>query len=491
MAESVNKRGNTMIRTMVLGVLLLAGTAAQAVDILPTPMRVEKADGYCRVADCETISYAPPQEDVGDEGYELLVSQEGVVIRAHTDAGRFYAKKSLEQLVEHATDERIPCLKIVDRPRYGWRSFMIDSGRQYQKMETIKGLIDRMALLKMNVFHWHLTENDGWRIEIKKYPKLTEVGAFVCSGKEQQGYYTQEDVREIIRYAAERHISVVPEIDVPGHSESALRAYPELSCSRKEPARKAGAKGLSPFLYCGGRESTYTFLCDVLDEICELFPFEYIHLGGDEAPKSEWKKCPECQAKIRELGLANEHELQIELTNRLARHLARKGRKAICWGDVVTFPGQALEDNVVVHWWNWRWHKDKALREGIERNLKVIANSNYYTYLNFPQKHPWRGYKMNRVFDFQTCYEQNPCDIQNPTAKEREALLGMGCCLWTDSNLTEEWLDLRLFPRIFALSEQMWHTGERLPFTEFKSRVYARREMLERKGIGGDWDEEF
>jgi len=469
-------------------IVLLVAPAIGEVNILPTPGRVEFLPGSCPVDVAESVEFQPLEKKLGPEGYELEISELGVVVRANAAAGKFYARQSLQQLVNHAQGGTIPCVKIVDQPKYAWRSFMIDSGRQYQQLETIKGLLDRMALLKMNVFHWHLTENDGWRVEIKKYPKLTEVGAFVADGPEQHGFYTQDEIREIVRYAAERHITVVPEIDVPGHSDAALKAYPELTCSGEPPKP---VKGFSPCLFCGGRESTYTFLTDVLDEVCELFPSEYIHIGGDEAPKSEWKKCADCQTMIKALGLKDEHELQIELTNRLARHLATKGRKTICWGDVVTLPGQELEKNIVVHWWNYRRGKDKALREGIKRGLPVIANSNYYTYLNFPQKHPWRKYKKDRIFDFQTCYEKNPSDIQTPTAGQRNTLLGMGCCLWTDHGLTEEWLDLRLYPRIFAMAEQMWSTAERLPYDTFKERVYANRPILESMGIGGDWAEKF
>lgn len=462
---------------------------AAEINILPTPQELSVLEGTCPLDRASNIRVEPSDQELGTEGYQLHISPSGITIRSNSAAGEFYARNTLQQLIDHAGASGIPCVQITDRPKYAWRSFMIDSGRQYQSVATIKGFLDRMALLKMNVFHWHLTENDGWRIEIKKYPKLTSVGGFVADGPEQQGFYTQDEVREIVRYAAERHITVVPEIDVPGHSEAALHAYPELTCSGEAP--KPVKRGFSPYLFCGGKPEVTDFLKDVLDEVCELFPSEYIHIGGDEAPKSEWKRCQDCQSRIQDDGLKDEHALQIELTNRLARHLASKGRKAICWGDVVTLPGPELEDNVVVHWWNWRKGKDKALREGIKRGMPVIANSNYYTYLNFPQKHKWRQYNKNRTFDFETCYTRNPSDIQQPTEAERKALLGMGCCLWTDHGLTEEWLDRRLYPRIFAMAEQMWSQGERLPYPEFRAKVYAKRPLLEAQGIGGDWDEAY
>jgi N-acetyl-beta-hexosaminidase len=317
-----------------ISLLVVLPPVLAGADILPTPTSVVQAAGHCLVDTlCDPV-VLPLEKDLGPEGYELEIKVEGAVIRTNTPAGEFYARESLSQLVELSDNGSIPCMVITDRPKYAWRSFMIDSGRQYQKLETIKGLLDRMAMLKLNVFHWHLTENDGWRVEIKQYPELTGTGAFVADGPEQHGFYTQEEIREIVAYAAERHITVVPEIDIPGHANAALTAYPENTCTGEAPKPKQ--KGHSPYIFCGGKESTYTFLTNVLDELCQLFPSEYIHIGGDEAPKAEWKKCSHCQSSMRELGLKNEHELQIHMTNRLARHLATKGRKAVCWGDVVT-----------------------------------------------------------------------------------------------------------------------------------------------------------
>lgn len=468
----------------VAGLFLCAAPAMGQIQILPTPEKVEPLQGTLKYSPGTPV-ITPSDADLGEEGYELEIRKDGIVIRANGKGGQFYARQSLEQLVQRAGGGNLPCVKITDRPRYAWRGFTLDSGRQYQKVETIKGILDRMAMLKMNVFHWHLTEGDGWRIEIKKYPRLTEVGARVASGAEQQGFYTQDEIRDIVAYAAERNITIVPEIDIPGHSEAALAAYPEYTCFRNPPPSTGD---FSDFLYCAGRDSTVEFLTNVLNEVCELFPSEYIHIGGDEAPKGQWNRCPDCQARIRKLGLKNTHELQIDLTNRIARHLAARGRKAICWDDVVALPGPALEDNVVVQWWNWRRDKDKALRESIRRKLRVIANSNYYTYLNFPERQPWKGYAQDRVFDLRTCYERNPSDIRNPTPEERAALLGMGCSLWTDYNLTEDMLDLRMFPRIIALAEQMWSKADRLPFDEFEKRAYAMRDILAARGIGGNWD---
>lgn len=426
----------------------------------------------------------PDLRNLGKEGYVLLVTEDKIKISSNSETGIFYGIQSLLQLLpievqagkkHELTGELIQGIEVIDQPKYTWRSFMLDSGRQYQTPKFIKRYLDYMAMLKMNVFHWHLTEGQGWRIEIKKYPKLTELGSQVASGKEQQGYYSQEEIRDIVSYAQQLHITVVPEIDVPGHSEAALSAYPEMSCFREAPE---SVMGFSSNLFCGGREKTYKFLQDILDEVCELFPSEYIHLGGDEAPKKNWDKCPDCQNRINKEKLQNSHDLQLYFSSRLANYLKTKGKKAIFWGDVVYHEGDTLPDNVVVHWWNWRGHTDIALKNAIKRGHEVICNPNYYTYLNFPVT-PWTKYNIDRTFDLRTTYEQNPSDLIKP----HQLVLGLGCCLWTDWYVQEYMIDRRVFPRIFSLSEQMWSKSERLPFEEFYEKVKKKYSLLKLLGI--------
>lgn len=421
---------------------------------------------------------------LGEEGYLLEISPKQIVIRANNEKGMFYAVQSLLQLfpVEVYSETvrtnikwTVACQKIKDKPKYEVRSFMLDSGRQYQTPEFIKRYLDYMAILKMNVFHWHLTEGQGWRIEIKKYPLLTSIGSNVAEGKQQQGYYTQEDIKDIVAYASKKQITVIPEIDVPGHSEAALTAYPEYTCFGKAPE---SVMAFSSHLFCGGNESTYAFLQDILDEVCELFPGQYIHLGGDEAPKKDWDKCPVCQEKIKKEGLKDSHELQLYFSSRLANYLKTKNKKVIFWGDVVYHDGVELPDNVIVHWWNSRRHKDLALRNAINRGHQVIAGTNNYSYLNFPLT-PWSKYKQNRTFDLETMYTQNPSDLENPN----DLVLGMSTSLWTDWYVQEHMIDRRVFPRIFAIAEQMWSTADRKPFEEFYTDVKSKYRMLEVLGI--------
>ena len=427
-------------------------------------------------------------EDPSAEAYRLVVGAEGVRITAGAPAGIHYGCQSLLQLLpEPGSPQVLPLVEVEDRPKLAWRGLMLDSGRQYQSVATVKGIIDRMAMLKLNRFHWHLTEGLGWRLEIERYPRLAAEGSEVSDAPGAQGFYTQDEVREIVAYAAARHVEVVPEIDVPGHSEAALNAYPEFGCFGVRPPT---GQGFTHHILCGGKQQTRRFVRDVIDEVTSLFPSRFVHIGGDEAPKANWKKCPDCQSRIQEQGLSGVQALQIDFTNEMARHLARHGRRAICWGDVVTEPaaGLSLDRNVVVQWWNYRAHRDRALVESVRQGRSLIASTNYYTYLNFPQWRPWRGYGESRTFDFATCYRANPSDLREPSEAERKTVLGMEACLWTDYNLTEDLLDERLFPRLFALAEQMWHPGERLPFAEFHRRVFSMRPRFESLGIGGAWE---
>jgi N-acetyl-beta-hexosaminidase len=418
--------------------------------------------------------------DLGQEGYTLKTTAEGVEIAANTEGGILYGITSLIQMVYEYRDYgyvNLPFVSIKDKPKFAWRSFMLDAGRQYNTVKYVKKYLNHMAMLKMNVFHWHLTENAGWRIEIKKYPKLTSIGANVDTLPERQGFYTQAEIKDILAYAASLNITVVPEIDIPGHADAAIHAYPEYTCTNTAP--KKDYKGMhSPYIFCGGQEKTYTFLKAVLDEVCALFPSKYIHLGGDEAPKTHWDKCPHCQAKIKKEGLRNSHDLQLYFSKQLALHLKSKGRKAIFWDDVLDDDGVKLPDNAVIHWWQYRTRGDNAYKKALENNLEVICGTNYYTYLYFPVV-PWASCKENRTFDMRMAYDKNPSDVKNPPP----SVLGISACMWGDDNGQEYMNDRRIFPRIYALAEQMWGTGERLPFDAFYEKVKGKYGYLKEIGV--------
>ena len=505
---------------LLLFVTLLSVTVKA--QIIPTPMFVQEKDGVFELKNNTKISYGPkganPAKELlsyitnstgytfektekkirkgilfttagadtslGKEGYILEITPKLIVIRATDEAGMFYAVQSLVQLfppeifsktVQQNIQWKVPCLIVKDKPKYSYRAFMLDSSRQFQTTKFIKRYLDLLALMKINVFHWHLTDGQGWRIEIKKYPKLTSVGAYVAKGKEQQGYYTREDIKDIVTYAAENHIMVIPEIDVPGHSEAALTAYPEYTCLKKAPET---VMTFTSHIFCGGYEETYTFLENILDEVCEMFPGEYIHLGGDEAPKNDWDKCPVCQAKIKEEGLKNSNDLQLYFSKRLADYLKTKNKKVIFWGDVMYHEGTVLPDNVVVEWWNYRGHKDLALKNSIKNGHPVVASTNYYCYLNFPVT-PWSMYNIKRTFNIKQCYKDNPSDIADPDP----LVLGMSANLWTDWYVRMNMVDKRVFPRILALTEEMWHVGDKLPFDTFYGLVKSKYKTLKILGV--------
>lgn len=413
------------------------------------------------------------------EGYSLSITPNRMTVMAADEGGFVYAVQTLRQWATTYGDEiHFACVRIKDAPRCAWRCFMLDSGRQYQRLSVIKKYIDMASMLKMNYFHWHLTEGLGWRIEIKKYPDLTGIGSRVGQGKEQQGYYSQEEIKEIVQYATERHVTIVPEIDIPGHAEAALYAYPWLGCFGEKNI-EIPQEGFTKNIFCAGKSTTLAFLRNVLDEVCSLFPSPYVHLGGDEAPKGNWDNCPDCQQQIRRNGLQNSHELQMWLSSEMAKYLKEKGRMVVFWGDLIYKDTYPLPDNVVIQWWNYRGHKDLAVRNALKHGYPIICSPNYYTYLNFPII-PWKGYKEERTFDFQDIYTNNPAD--KLIACFNPLILGMTCALWTDFGLTEDLIDQRLFPRIIALAEQMWHRGEREDWKRFYERVMQQEEWFESMG---------
>lgn len=493
------------LRIYLLGLFIVLSYLDVSCQILPTPFDVNDKGGYFEVKNI--LSYAYEGEnpfvkdiieenifkgvkcinnlecddadlvlkytsDLCDEEYKIDVSSKQIKIEYSDNNGLVYALQTLRQLNK---SNKFKCLTIYDKPKVHFRSFMLDSGKQYQKIDKIKEIIDLLSILKFNFFHWHLTDGLGWRIEIKKYPDLTKIGAFVGKGKEQTGFYSQEEIKDIISYAKNRGIEVIPEIDMPGHSEAALASYPYLGCFNTVP--DIPQTGFTENIICAGKDSSINFLKDVLDEVCSLFPSKYVHIGGDEAPKGNWNKCEHCQKRIEELNLNDSHSLQMWLTCEIANYLRKKGKYVICWGDVVRNGDYSLPDNVIVHWWNWIGHKDEALRKAEKMNLKVICGTNYYTYLNFPEK-PWKGYKEDRIFNIKDIYTKNP-SYEN---LNNSSVIGMSCALWGDYELTENMLFPRLLPRIFALSEQMWNSGKLLPFEKFNDIVENKKIWLNSLG---------
>lgn len=455
----------------VIVILLLAtpiNLAAQSVPKgIPSSAQAELTAGRLVTTDLDDAVIWVDDASIPADGFILDVGREFIRVHSYSPGGRLYAQQMLRKMAQKDSNGRyvVPCGRYSEIPRATWRGLMLDSGRQFQSVATIKRILDVLFELRMNIFHWHMTEGLGWRLEIKKHPNLTAHGSRVGQGPEQQGFYTQEQVRDVIAYAAERNITVVPEIDTPGHAEAALSSYPELGCFGDVPA--IPETGFTDNIFCAGKDSTLQFLYDVLDEVCALFPSTYIHLGGDEAPKGNWNRCPDCRRRIDSESLGDAHALQLWFSAQMAQHLKAKGRRAIFWEDVLAHGDYPLPDNVVIQWWNYRGHKDVIMRKAIAKGYDVICSPNYYTYLNFPTS-PWRGYEANRTFTLADAYERNPLDLALSECHPR--ILGGECALWTDYVLTENLLDERLFPRIYAIAQLLW-AGQTLPFDFFRKTI--------------------
>ncbi len=410
---------------------------------------------------------------IADEGYRLLITPDEISILAATGHGLFYGMQSLLQLLpaEIESGEKvsqinwnIPCVSIEDLPRFKWRGMHLDVCRHFYSVDFIKKQLDVMAMYKLNMLHLHLTEDQGWRIEIKKYPKLTEIGSKrVDEGKEHGGFYTQEQIKDIVAYAAERHIDVVPEIELPGHALAALAAYPEYSCTGG-PFKVRNVWGVEPDIYCAGKEETFEFLENIIDEVTKLFPSQYFHIGGDEAPKSRWKECPLCQARIKAEGLKDEHELQSYFVQRVEKMLLARGKKMIGWDEILE--GGLAESALVMS-----WRGEKGGIEAATQGHDVIMTPGNWVYLD----HYQGSSKVEPVaiggyttLEESYGYEPVPKELDKENAKH---ILGTQGNVWTEYMYTPELLEYRVYPRIIALAEVGWTQPEKKDFNGFLSRM--------------------
>jgi hexosaminidase len=441
-----------------------------------------------------------PEADIPAGGYKLEITPQGATIIGKDAAGAFYGTRTLLQLLPPPTEDAqadsfaLPCLKIIDYPRFGWRGMHLDVGRNMFPPEDIKGFLDWMAFHKLNTFHWHLTEDQGWRIEIKKYPKLTEIGAWRAStppygkrrgsdGKRYGGFYTQDEVRDIVAYAAARHITVVPEIELPGHAAAAIAAYPEFGNDDIPGyAPKVMTRwGVHPYTYAP-KEETFEFLDGVFTEICELFPSQYIHIGGDEAPKSQWQKSKFAQSVMKREGLKNPHELQSWFIQRIEKMLAKKGRRLIGW-DEIREGGLSPQATVM----SWRGEKGgiASAKEGHD----VVMAPNSHTYFDHYQtpakgelaKGPWfeciGGFlPISKVYS----YDPVPKAL---TAEEAKHVLGVQAQLWTE--YMHDWpkVEYLAFPRIAALAEVAWTPLSRKDYADFRARLEPILKRYDAAGI--------
>lgn len=415
------------------------------------------------------------------EAYGLTVAPQALTIRSSGDAGLFYGAVTAWQLATATPGKGavvLPARVIEDAPRFGWRGLMLDSARHFQDVAFVKGLIDRMALSKFNTLHWHLVDDQGWRLEIKKYPKLTEVGAWRVpagtaaaadidpkTGKPRVigGYYTQDQVREIVAYAAARHITIVPEIETPGHAHAPIVAYPQLGSAASPPTATSGDWGVFPYLY-NVDETTFAFLDDVLTEVVALFPSRYIHVGGDEAVKDQWKSNPAVQARMKELHIGSEAQLQGWFISRIEQMLKAKGRKLVGWDEILE--GGVAPDATVM---SWRGIDGAIIAAKLGHDTILSPAPTLYLnhrQTNSPEEMPGRGQVvgLKEVYD----YEPMPAALN---ADEQHHVLGVQANLWTEHVRTQDRAPLMYYPRATALAETAWSPAARKDWGDFADRL--------------------
>jgi len=431
-------------------------------------------------------------EVLGDEGYRLTVEPDGISISANRPAGVFYGVQTLYQLMSTSVDGKLPCLEITDYPRFGYRGLHLDVSRHFMPVDFIYKYIDYMAMHKLNVFHWHLIDDQGWRLEIKSHPKLTETGAWRVDmsglhwglrplvydpdNATYGGYYTQDEIRAVVAYAAERNIHVMPEIAMPAHVMSALAAYPEYSCTGENLGVAPGAVWPITHIYCAGNDDTFAFLKDLLLETMELFPFEYIHVGGDEANKANWKTCPKCQMRISDEGLADEEELQSYFVRRIERFLNEHGRRLIGWDEILE---GGLAPNATVMSWRGEQGGIEAARMGHNAVMTPTSHCYFDYYQGDPVLEPQAigGHTtLSNVYS----YEPIPEALNEEEAKR---ILGAQANVWTEHMPVPEQVEYMVFPRLAALSEVLWSPAEHRDWTSFWQRMDAQYMRYERLGI--------
>lgn len=443
-----------------------------------------------------SIFFAIDSTIENSEGYNLSITGKNIILRAKTPAGLFYGAQTLRQLMPAGVEAAgkvngaisVPACQIADEPSFRYRGLHLDVSRHMIPSDTIKRMIDAIALHKMNRLHIHLTDDQGWRIEIKKYPLLTKIGAYrketvaghqgkepyTYDGKPYGGYYTQEQMKDIVAYAYERFITVIPEIEMPGHALSALAAYPELSCTGG-PFEVRRLWGIEENVFCAGKENTFSFLEDVLSEIMDIFPSNYIHIGGDECPKARWEKCPLCQARLKKEGFSDEQELQSYFIKRIEQFLTSKGRNLIGWDEI-------LEGGLAPGATVMSWRGTKGGIEAAKMGHDVIMTPINFTYLNYYQAEPenepmgYPGY-----LPLENVYSYNP--YEGIGEEEKKHILGVQGNLWTEYVTCGKMAEYMAFPRAFAIAESGWTPNQLKNLDDFIARLKVQNARYTAMGL--------
>ena len=428
------------------------------------------------------LKLADNLSSLGDEGYTMEVSPKKVLISAYHYKGLFWGIQSLRQLLPNEilrealvvnVDWVIPCIKIVDKPRFKWRGLMIDYSRTFWSVSHTKKYIDVLSYFKMNKLHMHLTDDQGWRLEIEKYPLLTEIASkfdtVFNEPPEREGFYTKEDIREIVKYAKTRNVEIIPEIEMLGHSSEVFSAYPQFSCTGDTLSIHTFFEGpnIHKEIYCAGKEETFEFLEDVLSEVADLFPSEYVHIGADEAPKDMWEKCANCQRVIKDYNLKNEEELQSWFVKRIEKFLNSKGKKLIGWDEIIE--GGLSKSAVVMY---WRSNKSDAVLDAVKQGNNIILTPTSHCYFDYT----YDKISTEKVYSFEP-------ESGNLTEINSDQILGVQANFWSHIDRTEPTMDRQIFPRLLALAEVGWTKASKKNREHFMIRMKDHLKSLKLLGV--------
>ena len=476
--------------------------AERRTAVVPAPQEMRIKSGWYatrRTDVAKAVGKWTADATLPKEGYAISVTQEGIVVRFADEGGRFWAVETLRQLAEKTADGlRVPCARIRDWPRYGWRGIHLDECRHFFGKDEVKKILDLMTMHRLNVFHWHLTEDQAWRLEIPGYPDLVKYGAIRpyslargATNKEPKYdgkpygpfFYTVADAKEIVEYAKARHITVVPEIELPGHARAALAAYPELSCvgASLAPRHPRILWGIEDDVFCAGNDETIRFLEKVFDTVCDIFPSETIHIGGDECPKARWKACAKCQARMKAEGLKDEEALQAWMTRHFLDYLAKKGRRAIGWDEILS---SEIPSATRVMAWHTRQPNRVVYtaEDAVKRGHETVATPMARCYIDSRQgvgderyEFPKRKVTLANIFGFDPAAKM--------TADEAKLLIGVQACNWTERTWGKDDLEWKMWPRACALAEVAWTASPQRDYAEFVRRLERHRPRLLAVGV--------
>ena len=433
--------------------------------LIPYPNKVtflnKKTD-----SDFSEITFEKTENIFRKDEYEIEIKDGNFSVKFSDEQGKFYAEKTIEQLKN--SGEKLPDCIIKDSPQFSHRGFMLDPCRHFLTVDETKKIIDAAAYLKMNVFHWHLSDDQGFRIESKKFPLLNQIGSHrknslfgrTNEGKAHGGYFTQDEIKDVVSYCKERHIEVIPEIDLPGHTIAIIASYPELSC-RKEKVDVCMKQGIFPTILCAGNEKVYEFVYELLDEIIPLFPSEYFHIGGDEVPKKNWKSCDDCKRKMKEEKLQNFHQLQGYFMNRIAEFLLSRNKTPIMWNDTLKSGKISSETTVIQHW----LHDKNIMKSFIAEGGKYIESDFFHFYSDYP----YHMTPLKKVYDFE--------------AEKTENLSGVETPAWSEYIRDFQKLSFMLFPRICAVAEIGWTKNESKNYERFYENLKYLYPYFRTQGI--------